>query len=299
MRTKRTTFRVGQMMCGLSLSAWLGLPYLCRPSPASAAPKERAPAEASVYDEHLAMLEAIWESAWDLAFVPYESSMVMTNLDDGAWLVLVCDAGAEDTPFVDQGFFIETDPREHVPEFAWNEDHLAASGLLSVQYSLATGVLYGSTGWEHQIDALVADVYAPGENPGADPVFVQILAPVDVLTVPVDERAQPPRPIGPPGSAPPGNAHLTEIAHSHEDGLEVDCEAIWQVCKDACWDEYIGESAACGFAAAACVGACLVGCAATTFAYGVCVAICSGACEKRCDIDRMECEPGWHPEAAE
>jgi hypothetical protein len=316
MRRNQGLFRVGQSMCGASLTAMLVLPCLgagAARQPATAGHPNR---QMAVEGGHVALLAEIWDAAWGLDYAPNESGLVITAVGDGEWFVLVTDAGAEENPFVGQGLFLETGPREYLPAFDWDQDLLDEAGLLGVEHYFVPGVLQGSTGWEHEIAAMVTEVLAPGENPGDDPVFAQVLAPVGLADDP-DALPILPKVFDAHGSAPWETAQANRDVLTPDDDLQPDCAAIWQVCRDGCWAQFIGDARACGLIAAGCVGACLIACSASTFAYGVCVAICSAgclaieagclakaqgdldACTAGCDAARMLCEPGWVPPAAE
>ena len=317
MRRNHGLFRIGQSLCGVSLAGMLVLPYLSGAHAAQPV-SGNGPIQAMAGEvEHIELLTEIWQAAWGLDYVPNVSGMTVTALGDGEWLVLVSDADAQENPFVDQGFFVQTGYSEHVAEFSWDEDLLEEAGLLSVEHTFMAGILYGSTGWEGEIDAMFTEVVAPGENPGDDPVTVQVLTPVDLAGDPDIVGPSLPRMSGRSGSDQAAFAQRNAILFTPGDDLTPDCAAIWNLCRDACWAVFIGDSASCGFLAAGCIAVCVIGCAASTFAYGICIAICSAgclaleagclarskaaldACHMGCDIARMTCEPGWVPPVAE
>ena len=314
MRRNDGLFRIGQSLCGVSLAGILVLPWL-RGADAAGPVTENVPLRANAGDaEHIELLTEIWEAAWGLDYVPNVSGLVATDLGNGEWFVLVSDAGAEETPFVDQGFFIQTGAGEHVAAFNWDEDLLEESGLLSVEHTFMPGVLYGSAGWQGEIDAVLTEVVAPGENRGDDPVVVLVLTPVGLTADPNNDPSFLPRTYGRSGSDQAAfGRHGDNEFTPGDDDLTPDCAAIWNLCRSACWDVFIGDSTACGFLAVGCIAVCVIGCAASTFAYGICIAICSAgclaleagclartkaalnACHTACDIARMTCDPAWVP----
>jgi hypothetical protein len=321
MRTNDGLFRVGQSLCGVSLAGILAVPWL-RGADAAGPVTDNGPLQVGAGDvEHIELLTEIWQAAWGLDYVPDVSGLVATDLGNGEWFVLVSESGADETPFVDQGLFVQTGDGEHIALFNWDENLLAEAGLLSVEHTFMPGVLFGSAGWEGEIDAVLTEVVAPGDNPGDNPVTVQILTPVGLEVEPPNN--DPPRRPGTNGTSGSDQvafgqrADLKFTPGGPDDDLTPDCGAIWNLCRDACWAQFVGDAQACGFLAAGCVAVCVIGCAASTIAYGICIAICSAgclaieagclarakarlnACNMTCDIARMTCEPGWVPPAAE
>ncbi len=177
MRQNCSLFKIGFVSCHLSLATFLILPCLrsasAGPPPSASLLPSLDPDEPSKTpppaDPHIAHLEQIWMDAWGLVFVPNQSGMTIYPIVADEWIVLVSDSGVEEDPIVGQGIFIESGPSPYEIDFSWDQDLLDAAGLLSVEHSYVRGTLYGSTGWEGQIDAMVTEVVAPGENLGDDP----------------------------------------------------------------------------------------------------------------------------------
>ncbi len=316
MRQSSNLFKIGIVACHLSLVALLALPSL-RSASASPPPTpgdhQIAVDHRIALDPHIALLEQIWLDAWGLDFLPNQSGMTISPIADGVWNVLVSDSGAEENPFVAQGFFIQSGPAQYVA--GWDQDLLDEAGLLSVDHSYVSGTLVGSTGWTGEIDAMVTEMVAPGENPGDDSVPVQVLTPV----TPVEMRGRPDAPdllsrLFSPGGSSGGGAR--QASAQNPALTPAQCAAIWNLQRAACEAKRISDIDTCGWITAGCFIGCAVICAATNWGYVICLAVCFAACvayEVGCmndakgaynaciaaaDAARMACDPGWTPPAA-
>lgn len=293
----KTTGTVFNIVRTTALVALLAGPF----TSLSARPAVAAPA-APPDDPHIALLQQIWLDAWGLAYSPGQSGMTIYPIVGDEWIVLVSDSGATEDPFVDQGIFIQSGPTEYVPEFSWDQELLdAAGGLLSVEHSFVSGTLYGSTAWEGQIYAVVTEMVAPGENPGDPPLTVQVLTPVAFPTAMIGGQQD--------------NRFTPQLPFTTGDDLQVDCSAIWNVCRGGCQARAIGEGKSCNWITAGCLVGCAIVCSAANFGYLVCLTICTAGCAAHnagciakargeydqcnagCDAARMTCEPGWVPPA--
>ena len=319
MRQSSNLFKIGIVACHLSLVTLLALPSL-RSASASPPPTpgdhQIAVDHQIALDPHIALLEQIWLDAWGLDFLPNQSGMTISPIADGVWNVLVSDSGAEENPFVAQGVFIQSGPAQYVA--SWDQDLLDEAGLLSVDHSYVSGTLVGSTGWTGEIDAMVTEMVAPGENPGDDSVPVQVLTPV----TPVDMGGRPDAPdlllrsFSPGGSSAPRGSSGGGAQQQNPALTPAQCAAIWNLQRAACEAKRISDIDTCGWITAGCFIGCAVICAATNWGYAICLAVCFAACvayEVGCmndakgaynaciaaaDAARMACDPGWTPPAA-
>ena len=90
MRPNDGLFKCGQSLCGVSLAAMLVLPCL-RGASAAGPIAVIVPLHAAAGaggDDHIELLTEIWQDAWLLDYVPFESGMVIVPVDEGEWFVL-------------------------------------------------------------------------------------------------------------------------------------------------------------------------------------------------------------------
>ncbi len=258
-------------------------------------------------DEGIGFLQSFWRLAWGVEFVPQRSGMILwERLGPKTWLVALGDTGA-DGPVVGVGVFVEAG-REFLDYLAWTPQRLEETGLSNVDHYFVAGTLYGASGFQGAIVATVQEVLAPGKVPSDPPLAFQAITPFR-LAVNVPAAVQE---VG----------VLASLYHSHADNepFSADtpqsprrCAARWQLCRDRCWSEFIGEMLKCQVPVGACLAACGLGCIQAVWAWGLCFAICAAvclaieavclggahsnlkACWIGCELDRMSCDPDWEP----
>lgn len=266
---------------------------------------EMAPETAA--DEGIGFLKRFWRLAWGVEFVPQRSGMILwERLGRNTWLVALGDRGA-DGPVVGVGVFVEA-RRELLEYLAWTPQRLQEGGLINVENYFVAGTLYGANGFQGAIVATVQEVLAPGKVPNDPPFAFQAITPFELV-------ADVPAAVQEVGI-------LASLYHSHADNepfsadvaqLPRRCVAGWQLCRDRCWNKFIGEVYKCQVPVGACLVACGLGCLQTGVVWGVCFAICAAvclaieavclggahsnlkACWIGCDLDRMSCDPDWEP----
>ena len=258
-------------------------------------------------EEGIGFLKTFWRLAWGVEFVPQRSGMILwERLGPNTWLVALGETGA-DGPVVDVGVFVEAG-RELLDYLAWTPQRLEERGLINVDHYFVAGTLYGANGFQGAIVATVQEVLAPGKVPADPPLAFQAITPFK-LAVDVPAAVQE---VG----------ILASLYHSRADNepFSADapqspgrCAARWQLCRDRCWNKFIGEMLRCQVPVGACLVACGLGCLQAVWAWGVCFAICAAvclaieavclggahsnlkACWIGCELDRMRCDPDWEP----
>jgi len=265
LRTFCCTVALASTVCGPWLSMAVAIP------PAIPDRAEIGEPQDVIVSPPLAFLKDFWNEAWNLDFVLGESGMLLEEMGTNAYQILVTDTQHPDL-YVAEGTYIE-DERLVLESPEYTQEELDEAEIISFDHYVVTGSIIGSTGWGANIAGIAMVVVLPSPEPGADPVLVHSLTPVDSLTPLNQLDSLTPLKVTQPDVQ---RRNLSGRSAFGEDDCSL-CRDLYDLCKAAakdrakardleCFADALIQLTACGFGSLACGPAALA-----------CQAVCSAA----------------------